>query len=69
MKEVQQDAMTQGSSEEMRPHEHHLLKELNLKEQKEELLLKQKSRNRWLKEGEHNTKFFLKAAIQHRQGN
>ena len=69
MKEVQQVVMTQGFSKELRAQEQHLLKELKLKEQQEDLLWKQKSRNRWLKEGERNTKFFHKAVIQSRQEN
>ena len=65
MKEVQQVVMTQGFSKEMRAQEQHLLKELNLKEQREDILWKNKYKHRWLKEVEHNTKFFHKETICH----
>ena len=45
------------------------MQEFSQREQHEEVYKNQKDRIKWLQEGECNTSFFHKAAIQHRQGN
>lgn len=44
-------------------------KRLEERNKQEEILWKQKSRIRWLKEGERNTKFFHRTMIQRRMHN
>ena len=61
--------MNSGFSEELRIQEKLLLQEFSQREQQEEVYWNQKARVKWLQEGERNTSFFHKAAIQHRQGN
>ena len=46
-----------------------LLQEFIQWEQQEEVYWNQKARVKWLQEGEHNTSFFHKEAIQHWHGN
>ena len=65
----QAQGMTMGFSEELRIQEKSLLQEFSQWEQQEEVYWNQKARVKWLQEGECNTSFFHKAAIQHRQGN
>ena len=60
--------MQQGFAEEVRAQQKTLVQEFSLREQQEEIRWKQKSRIRWLKEGERNTRFFHKDVIQHQQG-
>ena len=69
IQEVQQKGMKKGFIEEVRTEDKTLLQEFILRNKQEEILWKQKSRIRWLQEGECNTKFFHKATIQHRHGN
>ena len=55
--------------EEIRVQEKNLIQKFSLREKKEEVFWRQKSKFKWVQEGECNTRFFCKAAIQHRQGN
>ena len=61
--------MINGYTEELRLQEKTFLQEFNQRERQEEFYWSQKYRIKWLQEGEHNTSFFHKATIQHRQGN
>ena len=61
--------MLSGYTEELRLQEKTLLKDFNQRERQEEVYWNQKSRIKWLQEGECNTSFFHKETIQHRQGN
>lgn len=58
----------EGRSEELSEQEKHLQSQIS-KRAKQEVLWKQKSRVRWLKEGERNTKFFHRTTIQRRMNN
>ena len=58
--------MQNGFLEEIRAQEKLLIQKFILREQQEEVFLKQKSRFKCLQEGECNTRFFHKEAIQHR---
>eukprot|EP00253_Pinus_taeda_P011590 PITA_11590 len=69
MRQLQQKIITQGRSNDLADQEKTLEKELMEKERQEEMLWKQKSRIRWLKEGEKNTKFFHNTTIQRRMHN
>eukprot|EP00253_Pinus_taeda_P033659 PITA_33659 len=69
MKQLQQKIITQGRSNDLADKEKTLEKELIEKEKQEEVLWKQKSRIRWLKEGEKNTRFFHNTTIQRRMHN
>eukprot|EP00253_Pinus_taeda_P002878 PITA_02878 len=69
MKQLQQKIITQGRSDDLADQEKSLEKELMEKEKQEEMLWKKKSRIRWLKEGEKNTKFFHNTTIQRRMHN
>jgi len=69
MKEIQQELMVSGPLDVLCAKEAELLNAIMLKDRQEELLWKHKSRNRWLKEGGRNMKFFHQATIQHRNQN
>ena len=69
MRQLQQKIITQGRSNDLADQEKTLEKELMEKEKQEEVLWKQKSRIRWLKEGEKNTRFFHNTTIQRRMHN
>ena len=49
--------------------EKELMKKWNERCEQEEILWKQKSCNQWLKEGERNTKFFHRSAMDYRCNN
>eukprot|EP00253_Pinus_taeda_P031319 PITA_31319 len=69
MKQLQQKIITLGHSDDLAEQEKTIERKLMEKEKQEEFLWKQKSRIRWLKEGEKNTKFFHNTTIQHRMHN
>ena len=69
MQTNQDQGMSMGFSEELQIQEKSLLQEFSRQEQQEEVYWNQKYRFKWLQEGECNTSFFHKVAIEHRQGN
>eukprot|EP00253_Pinus_taeda_P021219 PITA_21219 len=69
MKQLQQKIITLGRSDDLAEQGKTLERELMEKEKQEEMLWKQKSRIRWLKEGEKYTKFFHNTTIQRRMHN
>jgi len=66
---LQQTIILEGRTEELADKEHSLWTELEARRLQEEILWRQKSRIRWLKEGEKNTKFFHRSIIQRRMHN
>jgi len=69
MKDLQQLIIKDGYKEEHLEQEKQLLNQIEERNKQEEILWKQKSRIRWLKEGERNTKFFHSTTIQRRMHN
>ena len=69
MKQLQQKIITNGRSEDLVEQEKTLEMQRAEKEKQEETLWRQKSRIRWLKDGEKNTKFFHNTTIQRRMHN
>jgi len=69
MKLTQQRIIKEGRSEELAKQEQVIEDQLLNRAQQEEILWRQKSRIRWLKDGEKNTKFFHKTTVQRRMHN
>ena len=69
MKELQQKIITEGRSEQLSEQETHLQSQILERDKQEEVLWKQKSHVRWLKEGKKNTKFFQHTTVQRRMNN
>eukprot|EP00253_Pinus_taeda_P011111 PITA_11111 len=69
MKELQQQIITGGHNERTLEQEQRIRNQLEERRKQEEILWKQKSRIRWLKEGERNTKFFHRTTVQRRMHN
>jgi len=69
MKALQQTLILEGRTDEQAHQEKILWNQIEARRQQEEILWRQKSRIRWLKEGEKNTKFFHRTAIQRRMHN
>ena len=69
MHEQQQELITKGRTEMLAEKEQALQKQLEERYKQEEILWRQKSRVRWLKEGERNTKFFHASTMQRRMQN
>eukprot|EP00253_Pinus_taeda_P008572 PITA_08572 len=66
MKSIQQRIITEGRSEELAKQEQDIEEQILNRAQEEEILWRQKSRIRWLRAGEKNTKFFHKTTVQRR---
>ena len=69
MDALQQRLISSGCTEELDNQEKQLKNQIEEREIQEEMLWKQKSRIRWLKEGEKNTKLFHRSTIQRRMVN
>eukprot|EP00253_Pinus_taeda_P015484 PITA_15484 len=69
IKKTQQQIISEGRSEELAQKEQNMESKLLEREKQEEVLWRQKSRIRWLREGEKNTKFFHKSTVQRRMRN
>ena len=69
MEQIQQHIITNDRTEEKDKQEHDLLSQIEDRSKQEEILWKQKSRIKWLQEGERNTSFFHRSTIQHRMHN
>jgi len=66
---VQQEIMSNGISEDLRQQESLIREQLESRNQQEECLWRQKSRVRWLQEGDRNTRFFHQTTLQRRNHN
>ena len=69
IKDIQQRMISEGRSEELAQKEQVIEKKFLERDLQEEILWRQKSRIRWLKEGEKNMKFFHKTTVQRRMSN
>ena len=64
--QLSQKGMTEGWNEDMQKKEKDLWGQLEAREKQEGIYWKQKSKVKWLQEGEKNTKFFHNSVIQDR---
>eukprot|EP00253_Pinus_taeda_P007997 PITA_07997 len=69
MKQIQNRIIAKGRTEDLTKQEQSIEDQLHNRAQQEEILWRQKSRIRWLKEGDKNTKFFHKTTVQRRMHN
>lgn len=69
MKIIQQRIITDGRSKELAKKEQYIENQILERALQEETLWRQKSRVKWLKDGEKNTKFFHKTTVQRRMNN
>ena len=69
MRTLQQCIINEGRTEEYAHQEQALADKIEERRLQDEILWRQKSRIRWLKEGEKNTKFFHRSTIQRHMHN
>lgn len=69
MRKIQQAIISEGRTEELTKQEQVIESKIIERAKQEEILWRQKSRIRWLKNGEKNTKFFHKTTVQRRMIN
>eukprot|EP00253_Pinus_taeda_P015299 PITA_15299 len=69
MEEIQQKIINEGRTEESFVKEGIIMGKLEERRKQEEVLWRQKSRIKWLRKGERNTRFFYQAMVHHRQRN
>jgi hypothetical protein len=69
MRKLQEICIDEGYTEDRKKEEIQMTQEWEARCQQEETLWRQKSRIRWLKEGERNTKFFHRTTIARRTHN
>eukprot|EP00253_Pinus_taeda_P026524 PITA_26524 len=69
MKQIQSRIMAEGRTIELTQQEQRIEDQLQNRALQEEILWRQKSRIKWLKEGERNTKFFHNTTVQRRMHN
>lgn len=68
MKKIQQTIITEVRTEALSKQEKNLQNQIVEREKQDEILWKQKSRVRWIKEGERNTKFFHHTTMERKTG-
>eukprot|EP00253_Pinus_taeda_P027218 PITA_27218 len=69
LKDLHQEIINAGHTESTLDRERHINNQLEERRKQEEIYWRQKSRIRWLKEGERNTKFFHRTTVQRRMHN
>eukprot|EP00253_Pinus_taeda_P035907 PITA_35907 len=69
MEEIWQKIILEGRDEERSNEEGRIISQFEERRKHEDILWRQKSRIKWLREGERNTKFFHQAMVQNRQRN